>query len=178
MNIIPKYQRVHNLTAYKPIYSVHSADLIVWFFGTGVAHFTRWSFKPSSGSKIVSGDSVHMGARRWKCSIMLASVGSSFVTDEKEMEHIGISTRMDIVHMPRSNLYWGVDRATVSIDTIADVMTSNSFKELNQFLHFNDNAMATPRRDGIWSILQSQAIAYHVALRLSTNWIRRKNKHW
>ena len=31
MFIIPKYQRVHNLTVYKPIYSVHSADLLVWF---------------------------------------------------------------------------------------------------------------------------------------------------
>jgi len=67
------------------------------------------------------------------------------VTDEKEIEqYIGILARMGIVHMPRYDLYWGVE---LRYPPIADVMTRNRFKELNRFLHFNGNALATQSRD-------------------------------
>ena len=78
-------------------------------------------------------------------NLYAAQVGSSFVTNEEEIEqYIGILVKMGIVHMPRYELYWSVE---LRYPPIADVMTRDRFKDLNRFVHFNDNALATQNRD-------------------------------
>ena len=74
-----------------------------------------------------------------------AQVGSSFVTDENEIEqYLGMLMRMGIVHLPRYELYWSIE---LRYPPIADVMPRDRFKELNRFVHFNDNASAVQSRD-------------------------------
>jgi hypothetical protein len=78
-------------------------------------------------------------------NLYASQVGSSFVTDDNEIEqYLGILIRMGIVHMPRYELYWSNE---LRYPPIADVMPRDRFKDLNRFIHFNDNGSAVQNRD-------------------------------
>lgn len=73
-----------------------------------------------------------------------AQLGTSFSTNTDEIErYLGVLIRMGLVHMPRHEMYWSKE---LRFHPISDVLSRDRFKDINRFIHFNDNSKQVLQR--------------------------------